>query len=260
MAQHHGLYSRSDLYDIALGRDVTREVDFIVEVHRSIRGRAPDSALELACGPGYHALELGARGVRTWGLDLRPEMVDLGQQRSETRGLDNVTFVAEDMREFRLAEPVDVAFALFDSIDCLLTNDDIVRHFRSVAMNLTPGGLYVVDCTHPRDCSFQQYGTFKYVGERNGTRVEVLWAVNDPMVDPVTGVVETEIEIRVTENGETQVLRDKASERCVTANELSLIANLSGALRPVAWFGDFDLGVPLDASETSTRMIGVFQK
>ena len=60
-----------------------------------------------------------------------------------------VEWLAADMRDFRLERPVDLAICMFDGLDALLSNDDIVRHFRAVAGNLGPRGLYVLEYTHP---------------------------------------------------------------------------------------------------------------
>ena len=63
---------------------------------------------------------------------------------------------------------------MFDGLDALLTNQDLVHHFRAIAGNLTPGGLYVIECTHPRDCSMHEYGEFRYGGSRDGVDVRIL--------------------------------------------------------------------------------------
>ena len=75
VAEHNGLYGRSRYYDIACNRDVRPEVDFLVELFRRRRGRAPMAMLDLACGPGYHARAFAAMGGRAVGLDLQPEMI-----------------------------------------------------------------------------------------------------------------------------------------------------------------------------------------
>lgn len=259
MAQHAGLYQRALYYDIALERDVEREVDFIIACHTLHRGRPPESTLDLACGPGYHARALARRGLRVVGVDLYAEMLELATQRSQAEGV-RVHWLVADMRDFALDEPVDMAICMFDGVDALVNDDDIIQHLRTVAAALVDGGLYLIDCTHPRDCSYEHYGSYQYGGERDGTKVDVVWSTNGPAIDPKTGVAEVEVELRVQRNGTKEVIRDLARERCFTAPEIALFARLSGAFRVAAWYGDMDVDQPLDSSPRSRRMIALLQR
>ncbi len=258
MAQHDQLYQRAVYYDIALQRDVTPEVDFLLEVFRRHTGRDAASVLEIGCGPGYHAKEIARRGLRAVGLDLSEPMIRLAREQADAEGLSPEYLVA-DMRDFQLDEPVDLAVCFFDGIDALLDSDDLLHHLRTVEANLNPGGLYVVDCTHPRDCSYTHYGDYTYTGERNGTRVEILWATNNPRIDPMTGVAEVGLEMRIDEDGQRRVIKAVARERCFTPQEITLLVRLSGAFQIVGWYGAFDADQPLDNSPQSHRMIAVLQ-
>ena len=69
--------------------------------------------------------------------------VDLLPRARELAQADNVdvAWTASDMRSFTLPQPVDVIATLYDSLDCLLTNDEILDHFRRVGANLTPESI-----------------------------------------------------------------------------------------------------------------------
>ncbi|HLE82028.1 MAG TPA: class I SAM-dependent methyltransferase [Dehalococcoidia bacterium] len=260
MAEHLNLYQRAKYYDIIFDRDVSPEVDFIQQAYRHYSGRpGPKSVLDLASGPGYHALEFARRGIKAAALDLRPEMLALGAEKAAAEGLQ-LNWVAADMRTFRLPQPVDAAFIVFDGLDALLTNEDLVKHFQAVAENLTGGGIYLVDLTHPRDCSFSDYGHFEYRGSRNGVEVEIHWATNSPKHDLVTGVAQVELEMLIRENGSEKRITDSASERLLFPQEIQLLCKLSGSLKPVGWHGDYDLSQPLDHSPASRRMLAVLQR
>ena len=259
MAELNEIYRRAKYYDVAFARDIEREVQFIRDLHRRRTGRELASLLEIACGPGYHARAFARLGVTTWGLDLRPEMIDYARELAAADGVE-VGWSASDMRSFTLPQPVDVIATLYDSLDCLLTNDEIIDHFRRVGANLTPGGCYLVEMTHPRDCSPWNYGSHQYSGERDGMRVVIQWAVNGgPKVDPLRQVVEVETALRVKENGEENVFCDCAKERFCNPQEYRMIAEASGALRLVETYGDFDLGQPFDNSPNARRMILIFE-
>lgn len=260
MAEFNDLYRRARYYDIAFRRDVGPEVEFLIALYRQLSGRAPASMGDLACGPGYHAREFARRGLEVVGLDLRQEMVDFARDEAAAEGLDSIAWVAGDIRDFRLPKPVDLLLTSYDSIDCLSEADEIVAHLRTVAANLNPGGVYVIESTHPRDCAMFNYGQFAYGGERDGIRVDITWAVNNPVADPVTQVVRPRIVVRVDNNGERLEFEDEAVERFMLPRELEALVRLAGTLSLEKWFGDFDLNQKLDNSPGSRRMIAVLRK
>lgn len=259
MAEHANLYRRAFYYDIALERDVSTEADFVIQAYRHYVGKELRSVLDLACGPGYHARALATRGIRATGVDLSKEMLELAERKSREEAL-NIRWVNADMRSFRLKNPVDMAICMFDSFDALLTNADILQNFRCIAENINPDGLYLIDLTHLREVDYNHYGEFRYCGERNGTRVEIIWATNNPQYDLVTGIAPVEIEIHVEDNGEKFVIHDTAKERLVDPLELTLLAELSGVFQVAGWHGDYRLDQPLDHSPDSQRMICALQK
>jgi SAM-dependent methyltransferase len=254
MAEFNELYARAAWYDIALGRDVGREIEFVAGAFRELAGRPLRSVLEIACGPGYHTRGFAARGLRAIGLDLRPEMVAFAEARAREEGVA-ATWLAADMRDVRLAEPVDAVITMYDALDCLLDQEDVIAHFRNVGANLAPDGVYILEFTHPHDTGFAEYGSFRYEGERDGVRVVVEWATNDPAYDPGSLVADVEVRMRVIEAGRERVFVDRARERMFTAPEIAALARLSGALRLVRTWGDFDLARPLDSGPPPRRRI-----
>lgn len=259
MAQHNNIYRQAFYYDIALSRDVSSEVDFIQNAYCHYTGMPLESALEIACGPGYHTRALAQREICTVGLDLRPEMIAFAREQPEGNG-SNIHWMAGDMRYFQLNRPVDMAVCMFDGIDPLLTNEDIIRHFQTVADNLKPHGLYLIHYTHPRYCSLQEYGTFHYEGERDNIRVVINWAINNPVFDLITATTEVETAMCVYEGDNEWVIFDKAMERLITPQEIQLLAQLSTKFRVVGWHGDFDLNQPFDSSPAAQHMLCLLQK
>jgi SAM-dependent methyltransferase len=116
-------------------------VDYVERVFRCFKVE-PKTLLDLACGTGIPTLLLAKRGYRLTGVDRSEEM--LAVLRSKQDGLAVATLAA-DIRDFSLAEPHDAAICLYDSINYLLTEDDLVRCFGCVRRALVPGGLFVFD-------------------------------------------------------------------------------------------------------------------
>jgi 2-polyprenyl-3-methyl-5-hydroxy-6-metoxy-1,4-benzoquinol methylase len=259
VAEFNNLYQRAIYYDIVFDRDVSREVQFLKDAFRHHAGRDMGSLLDIACGPGYHARAAARMGLRATGLDLRGEMIQYASDRATEEGLALEWLVA-DMRSVRLDQPVDMAVAMFDSIDALQTDDDLIAHFQCIADNLTPRGLYVLEISHPGDYHYTQYPRIAYHGERDGVEVDLLWATNRAQFDFVTGVAQVEIEIHVNDHGKQTVIHDQAEERLFCAGEIRLLARLSGKLDVVGWYGDTNLNQPMDHSLKTNRMICVMQK
>ena len=260
MAEHCNLYDRAMYYDVIFNRDVAREVQFVRDVYRKHAGGEIKSVIDVACGPGYHARGFARSGVKAHGLDLRAEMLRFAADEARKEGTPAVDWIEADMRTFKLAQPVDVAFCMFDGLDCLLSNENLVRHFEAVAGNLTKGGLYIVDLSHPAEVDFSHYKKFHYTGKRDGVQVDIYWATNDPHYDLATGIAHVALEMHVDDHGKKMVVKDEADERLMFPQEINLLAEQSKALKVVGWYGGFDVRQPLDHTPASVRMIGVLQK
>ena len=131
MAEHHELYQRAFYYDIALKRDVGAEIDFLFFVYEHYTGGSLRSVIDLACGPGYHARAFAQRGIRSVGLDLHPEMIQYAADQAAIDGV-KVEWVAADMRFFQLSPSVNMAICMFDGLDALVKNEDLIQHLRAV--------------------------------------------------------------------------------------------------------------------------------
>jgi SAM-dependent methyltransferase len=258
MAQLNDLYRYAVYYDVVFRRDVGPEVDFLIELTKRQIGRAPARIADLGCGPGYHARSFARRGVVASGLDRCEEMIRLAREEAAKENL-LVDWHTGDMRSFALPKPVDLAFCLFDSIDGLLSIDDFVEHFRAVAANLTPDGLYVIGQSHQRDTSIIDYGPFHYTAERDGCRVELDWAT-DVKVDTLTQTADVEIVIRVDEHGASKVHRYRTVESFATPLFLIAAARMSRALEAFDWYGDYRIEQRYDDSLSSPHCISVFRK
>jgi len=69
-----------------------QEVDFIEKFLKP-----KTKILDLACGWGRHAIELGARGYEVTALDLNPFYLNVGKKESKRRGI-SINWVKGDMR------------------------------------------------------------------------------------------------------------------------------------------------------------------
>ena len=108
----------------------------------------PRRILDLACGTGTMAIALAHDGYQVIAVDLSAAMLGEAERKAQREDVE-VLFLQQDMRELSLPEPVDLVTCFFDSINYLLSYQDLVRTFQRVARVLTSGGLFIFDMNTP---------------------------------------------------------------------------------------------------------------
>jgi len=100
--------------------------------------------LDLACGTGTVAIAQAEAGWRVYGLDGSAEMLAQARRKAEGSGVGPL-WSQQDMRRFVLPERVHLVTCLYDSMNYMLTNDDLLATFGQVWDVLLPGGLFLFD-------------------------------------------------------------------------------------------------------------------
>jgi SAM-dependent methyltransferase len=116
------------------------EVDQIL----SLTHRAGGAVLDLACGPGRHAIPLAQRGCRVTGVDRSAFLLERARDRATTLGVE-VEWVESDMRSFRRPGAFDLALLMFTSFGFFRDDTENARVLENVASSLRPGGALVLD-------------------------------------------------------------------------------------------------------------------
>jgi len=100
--------------------------------------------LELACGTGTVAIAFAQDGWHVYGVDGSAEM--LAEARKKAAGQGSAPLWSQqDMRRLALPERVHLSTCLYDSMNYMLTSDDLLTVFRRVFDLLLPGGLFLFD-------------------------------------------------------------------------------------------------------------------
>jgi ubiquinone/menaquinone biosynthesis C-methylase UbiE len=119
--------------------DDAREALKLVESVVQLSGRR---VLDLACGPGRHAVQLLERGARVTGLDLSAPLL----QRARERLHHSVQLVRGDMRRLPFADQsFDVVVNLFTSFGYFQEEAQDLAVLGEAARTLVPGGTLVLD-------------------------------------------------------------------------------------------------------------------
>lgn len=101
----------------------------------ALDGCPPQSAiLDLCCGTGQLAEELTARGYKVTGVDGSEKMLRHARQNAP-----NANFYCADARSFDLSTNFAIVLSTYDSLNHLLTLEDLASVFRNVYRHLQPG-------------------------------------------------------------------------------------------------------------------------
>jgi SAM-dependent methyltransferase len=96
--------------------------------------------LDLCCGSGHVTRELLARGYRVTGLDSSPALIELA--RLELPGAE---FCVGDARKIEREEQFEGVLSTFDSLNHLLSIEELQETFTGVHRALVPHGLFIFD-------------------------------------------------------------------------------------------------------------------
>ncbi|KPV39004.1 hypothetical protein AN477_23435 [Alicyclobacillus ferrooxydans] len=107
-----------------------------------------ETVADVGCGTGTLALELARRGARLIGVDVASTMLSTAAARAAREHL-RITWLCQDMRELSLPVPVDLLLSTCDSLNYLVTRDDLLGAFRRFHEFLRPSGLFCFDMLGP---------------------------------------------------------------------------------------------------------------
>lgn len=136
------------LYDLFMEVDYSAWADYVEALFDRF-GIAPELVLDLACGTGGMTLELAERGYSMIGADLSEDMLAVAREKAQECGAEDVLFLCQDMRAFELYGTVGAIVCLCDSMNYLLSEEDLLQVLRLANNYLDPGGLFIFDMNTP---------------------------------------------------------------------------------------------------------------
>ena len=139
------LYSSPEIYEVAFGWDLTRELDFYERCFRVHARGAVRRVLEPCCGTGRMLEGFARRGYEAVGYDLSAEMAAFADAR--LRPLGGAAFPG-DMTSFRPPGSFDAALNPVNSIGYLLTDADVAAHLERMGEALRAGAIYLVQISY----------------------------------------------------------------------------------------------------------------
>ena len=125
---------------LAFGLRMVPYLQELLQEH-SVPGR---TMVEMACGTGTVAVAMAQGGWQVAGVDLSGAMLDVARAKATAAGVE-IGWSRQDMRCLTVDTPVDLVTCLYDSMNYMLSSEDLLRTFRSVHAALVPGGAFYFD-------------------------------------------------------------------------------------------------------------------
>ena len=214
----------------------------------------PELVLDLACGTGSMTLELASRGYDMIGVDGSAEMLSEAYSRATER--QGILFLHQDIRSFELYGTVGAITCCLDSLNYLLSEDDLNACFACVHNYLDPNGLFLFDMNTPyKFCNV--YGNNAYVLEDElvwdeGTDTEERAAVYcgwQNTYHPDTAVCEFDLSLfEELPNGSYRRTDEHQTERCYTLDEIKSALERNN-LEFLGVWSDYAFSSPTDTTE-----------
>ena len=136
--------SFAQVYDIFMDNvPYAQWAERIVQLLRGY-GAQDGIVLDLACGTGSLTMALARAGYDMIGADASPQMLQLAQEKGEAEGLD-ILWLLQDMRSFELYGSVRAVVCACDSLNYILSEEELLQVFRLVHNYLEPGGIFLFD-------------------------------------------------------------------------------------------------------------------
>ena len=130
-------------YDRALGERYFRAIRRLLD--DALRRHAPavPTHLDVACGTGLALRYFAERGFQSTGADFSMPMLAVARERSPR-------LIDADARALPFRGTFGLITCLYDSLNHMMTSDDLERTFREIAALMSPESLFFFDMNHPR--------------------------------------------------------------------------------------------------------------
>lgn len=234
-------------------KDVDYEdwADFVDEIIQEHRPEAV-TLLELACGTGQIAMFLEElECYKITATDLSEEMLEIGQRIADFRQM-TITWKQQDFFDITLEQQYDAVLALFDSVNYIRKDEQMLQFFENVAKVMHQDSVFIFDFTTPQHSEVvaeklndEGITTDNYRFERRSFYIPT----------ERTHVNEFEIE-KLDTSRENILYRDREvhRQRIYTFAEMKALIARSG-LEIEAAYEDFDLVDATDESERITMVL-----
>lgn len=205
------------------------------------QARPNSRILDLACGPGAHAIAFAQLGHRVTGVDTSQRLLDRARAGAAAAGVE-VEWVQADMRAFQRPSSFDLACSLYASFGYFDESENR-RVLENVRRSLGPTGVLLLDLVGRETAA-------RHWQERRWHEIDgVLYLERCSSADDWASMVSEWIVVRAGTRAEFRV-----KQRLYAGTELRELLHTEG-FADVRLAGDLDMQVPYD--ESARRLVAM---
>ncbi|MGB9719921.1 MAG: class I SAM-dependent DNA methyltransferase [bacterium] len=207
--------------------------------------------LDIACGTGVCLEMWFEKGYRIIGLDASETMLEVcrGRFSEDLFRSGKVQLIQGDLRNFLLNEQVPVVTCLYDSLNYLLSTDELLSCFKAVYANLSRNGIFVFDMNTIHALQ-DEWGN--QIFERRDGPIHSIW---DNSFDSASHISTLKLTINVYENSKVATFREIHQEKAYALDTITKISNDAGFDTTLYRHLTFN-----PATELDTRILGIAVK
>lgn len=133
--------SFAKIYDHYMGHVTYNDwTDFIINQYVNIYGKEPNKILDIGCGTGTISDLLQKKGFDVYAFDQSSEMLDIAYLKNQ-----QVHIIQGDMSKVDFENKFDLQVLLFDSINYLIEQDQIIQMLKVIRNNMSDSSLFIFD-------------------------------------------------------------------------------------------------------------------
>ncbi len=218
---------------------------------RGERGKAPKSALDIACGTGLVSELLHRRGYApVCGIDLSEAMVLIARTKAQAKGYP-IRYTQQDAAALDLpGQTFDFVVSMFDSLNYITDSAALQTAFQRIFVHTAPGGVFAFDLNAMYALA---HGFFDQTGTLGP--IHHVWK---SYWDRETRLCRVEMDfwVRDSETGEMRHFTETHIQRAYTVPEITEWLGAAGFVR-IDVFGNYGRRPP---GPKSDRLLFVAEK
>ena len=219
--------------------DYSAWADFIEQCFDRFMLQKPSLVLDLACGTGSMTFELQGRGYDMIGADMSEDMLSEAYDKAYDRGISNILFLRQDMRNFELYGTVGAIVCCLDSVNYLTEDGDLQKCFACAHNYLDPDGLFIFDVNSPY--KFENvYGNNHYIFESTDSYGNVAYCGWQNNYDESSKLCDFSLSVfTCDDSGKYRREDEEQTERCYDKVELECVLTNNG-FEVLGFYSDYE--------------------
>ncbi|MCK4232959.1 class I SAM-dependent methyltransferase [candidate division WOR-3 bacterium] len=185
----------------------------------TINGIEPEIILDLGCGTGIPASYFLKEGYRIIGIDGSMEMLRIAKEKLSQY---NPVLIQSRFEYFTIKNHVDLVISLFDSLNNLIYEKDLLQTFINVGNSLRKGGLFIFDMNTIFGLSHMNSSSM-FTKETKG-----IYSIWKSKFDKRESLVTLFITLFVSENGYYKRVDETHIEKGYSLHKLKMLLRKSG--------------------------------